>query len=161
MGIVKLRFPPGRRERGNYRWLICRGGEHISVLEGRQENVRQMMRIPIEGDLLEGLSEKFFWVEGGFSVLHKSEPGVAYSLVARVSGLTIVIWADEHPPPHFHVRYQGQDASFSILDCERLPGVRGLERYEGEIRKWWEFHKYDLIQKWNESRPSDCPVGPI
>jgi Domain of unknown function (DUF4160) len=40
--------------------------------------------------------------------------------IATVYGLAIKIWADEHPPPHFHVAYQGEDASFSILDCTRL-----------------------------------------
>ena len=90
----------------------------------------------------------------------------AYLWPARESidvykGLAIKIWADEHPPPHFHVAYQGQDASFSILDCTRLPGVKGLERHEQIIRDWWYRNRNLLIEKWNKSRPSDCPVGPI
>jgi hypothetical protein len=116
--------------------------------------------IAVKGKLLESLSEEFFWENGGFSDF-QMEPGVAYSLVARVSGLSVIIWSDEHPPPHFHVRYQGEDASFSIIDCARLAGTDGLERYERRIRNWWESHRHDLIQKWNELRPADCPVGPI
>lgn len=117
-------------------------------------------QIAIDGDLLDSLASDFFWAEGGFSNL-QLDPGLIYSLVARVSGLSIVIWADEHPPPHFHVRYQGQDASFSIVDCERLPGVSGLERYERCIRDWWHSNKHELIERWNDLRPTDCPVGPI
>ena len=78
-----------------------------------------------------------------------------------VKGLSIIIWADEHPPPHFHVSYQGEDASFSIVDCSRLRGSRGVERYDGEIRAWWGKNQNLLIEKWNASRPTECPVGPI
>ncbi|WP_456638430.1 DUF4160 domain-containing protein [Bradyrhizobium sp. USDA 10063] len=126
----------------------------------QREHMVDRTDIVVRGSLLDSLSEEFFWEEGGFSDF-QAEPGVAYSLVARVSGLSMVIWADEHPPPHFHVRYQGEDASFSILECRRLAGTQGLERYERRIRGWWESHKFDLIQKWNEMRPADCPVGPI
>jgi hypothetical protein len=74
-----------------------------------------------------------------------------YETVERVGGLSIIIWADEHPPPHFHVRYQGEDASFSILDCSRLEGGRGLERYDGRIRAWRAKNQSVLIEKWNAS----------
>jgi hypothetical protein len=120
-----------------------------------------MARIEIEitGELLDFLSAGFFWEEYRD---HPPRPaGVAELIVARVNGLSIRIWADEHPPPHFHVIYQGQDASFSILDCSRLPGVSGLERYERTIRDWWEKNKIRLIKEWNASRPTDCPVGPV
>jgi Domain of unknown function (DUF4160) len=122
------------------------------------------VEIHIEDELLDELSERFFWEE--FEV-HPLPPGRdsesigSALIVARVNGLSIKVWADEHPPPHFHVTYQGEDASFSILDCSRLPGVRGLTRYERVIRDWWEENQRTLIEKWNVSRPNDCPVGPI
>jgi Predicted 3'-5' exonuclease related to the exonuclease domain of PolB/Domain of unknown function (DUF4160) len=129
---------------------------------------RQAMRmakveILVEDRLWEELSEGFYWEE------RRSEPqrnlkwddGIAEFIVARVSGLSIKIWADEHPPPHFHVSYQAQDASFSILNCSRLPGTTGLERYERVIRNWWRENQAVLIDKWNASRPSDCPVGKV
>jgi hypothetical protein len=81
--------------------------------------------------------------------------------VAKVGGLIVKIWADEHPPPHFHVDYDGQSASFSIVSCDRLPGVVGLERYERTIKRWWQKNKPLLVEKWNASRPSDCCVGPV
>ena len=90
-----------------------------------------------------------------------AEPHCRPMLVDRVVGLSIKIWADEHPPPHFHVTYQGEDASFSIVDCTRLPGVVGLERYERKIRDWWKENKLLLVANWNSSRPANCPVGPL
>jgi hypothetical protein len=129
----------------------------------------------IKHRLLDELSEGFFWEEqrnalaDGLSketVIVAAIPSSAGDecnvfTVARVRGLSIKIWADEHPPPHFHVTYQGQDASFSILDCCRLRGQRGLERYDPIIRSWWSKNQRLLIEMWNASRPTACPVGQI
>src|SRR5262245_65486924 len=102
------------------------------------------IEVVVEDELLDKLSESFFWKESRDrgkrnweEVLNDLRPNCRPLIIARVNDLSIKIWADEHPPPHFHVSYQGQDASFSILDCSRLPGVRGLERYESTIRDWW------------------------
>jgi hypothetical protein len=122
-----------------------------------------MARIEIQVDdvLLDDLSRKFFWQDYQPQPLPEKFRDAAFHIVDRVNGLRIMIWADEHPPPHFHVSYQGQDASFSILDCSRLPGVSGLERYEVAIFDWWLKNRDVLIAKWNSLRPTDCSVGPI
>lgn len=75
--------------------------------------------------------------------------------------LRVEVRADEHPPPHFHVKYNGQDASFSILTGERLPKNLGLEKYEKTIAVWWKRNQRKIAIKWNECRPADCQVGPI
>ena len=83
-------------------------------------------------------------------------------MVALVDGrLKVEIRADEHPPPHFHVVYGGEDASFTLDTCERLKGVRGLKREERIIRLWWSKNRVKLALKWNECRPDGCTVGPI
>jgi hypothetical protein len=140
------------------------------------------VEIAIAEQLLDELSEGFFVEESRGALFHEvSEEALesirklleseivspeddgfaAEKIVARVYGLSIKIWADEHPPPHFHVSYQGEDASFSILDCSRLRGVGGLERYDHVIRAWWAKNHSLLIKEWNASRPTECPVGPI
>jgi hypothetical protein len=75
--------------------------------------------------------------------------------------LRVEVRANEHPPPHFHVTYNGQDASFSILTGERLPNVSGLERYEEMITLWWKRNQRRIAIKWNECRPTNCQVGPV
>lgn len=77
--------------------------------------------------------------------------------VDRINGLRIQIFSDEHPPPHFRVCYAGETANFTIKDCAKLNG--GLNKWERNIRVWHKTHKGDLIQVWNRTRPSDCPVG--
>lgn len=81
-------------------------------------------------------------------------------LVARVEGLRIEIYADEHPPPHFHVKAPGIEATFDILSCELLRGtVPGRER---RLIEWWHRRGRSLLVRlWNQTRPTDCPVGPI
>jgi hypothetical protein len=119
------------------------------------------IEIEIDGELVNELSEFFFWEKFRSRPVTPEDEHVPALIVARVDGLSVKMWADEHPPPHFHVSYQEQDASFSILDCARLPGVNGLERYDRIIREWWRKNQKLLIQKWNASRPTNCPVGPI
>jgi Domain of unknown function (DUF4160) len=136
--------------------LTLLGGKHT-----QESKTMARIEIEIKDDLLDQLSEDFFREENRDRPHLPSDRRVQYHIVARVDGLSVKIWADEHPPPHFHVSYQGQDASFSILDCSRLPPARGLERYERRIRNWWERNVDLLIEKWNALRPSDCPVGII
>jgi hypothetical protein len=82
--------------------------------------------------------------------------------VGLVQGkLRAEVRANEHPPPHFHVTFDGEDASFSISDGLRLPGVHGLERYDAVIHVWWRRNQRKIALKWNNSRPAGCPVGPV
>ncbi len=117
-----------------------------------------LVSIPVDEALVEELAKSF---RQGPIIDDEGRRFLIEVLVEKVDGLTVYINADEHAPPHFHVRYQGENASFSIIDGSRLPKVQGLERFERIIKKWWAVHKDLLIEKWNVSRPSNCPVGPI
>lgn len=81
--------------------------------------------------------------------------------VGRLGKMSVQIQSDEHPPPHFHVRYAGQNASFSLTNGERLPGIKGLEEFDRNIKVWWTTHRCELIEAWNRLRPADCPVGAV
>lgn len=79
--------------------------------------------------------------------------------VGRVNGVKIQIFSNEHPPPHFRVKYQSSTANYAIANCSRLNGSGDVLKYEKNIRVWWEENKQKLIETWNRLRPSDCPVG--
>ena len=102
--------------------------------------------IAVPAELIKELEESFFQGpmlnEGGLRNLNEEQ-------VARINKMSIKIWPDEHPPPHFHVKFAGEDASFGIADCKRLPNVKGLENL------------CRLVDVWNSTRPSDCQVGAI
>jgi hypothetical protein len=51
--------------------------------------------------------------------------------ISRFFGIVITMYYDEHPPPHFHVRYGGQKAlvaisTLSLLRGELSPRVFGM-----------------------------------
>jgi hypothetical protein len=95
---------------------------------------------------------------GGFSVGKDGSIYFIRQLVARVNGLRIEVFAKEHAPPHFHVRGGDVDATFSLESCEYLQGDVGC-REKALIEWWYQRSRKQLIQAWNSSRPSDCPVG--
>jgi hypothetical protein len=80
-------------------------------------------------------------------------------LVARNGGYRFHIYANEHPPPHFHVKYGEEENSFSLLDASPLHPNNGLKKYFKNIKKWHSKNKEKLITAWNSSRPTNCPVG--
>lgn len=120
----------------------------------------------VDPDELEGMDEFAEWLE---ALLHNpcsvwEEDGDEFlieirRLVARVNGLKIQIYANEHPPPHFHVKSPNVDASFSIESCEKLEGKIESQDYR-KIRFWHKKAKPLLIKAWDETRPTECTVGP-
>lgn len=89
-----------------------------------------------------------------------SESGIVIKyMVDRFMGLKVEIFSNEHPPPHFRVKYQSSTANFSIEDCSLLNGSGEVLKYEKNVLKWWKQNKQQLITIWNERRPSGCPVG--
>lgn len=80
-------------------------------------------------------------------------------VLKRFKGLKVEIYANEHPPPHFHVKTSEGSASFSIDDCLPLEGDRIILRRHREISRWHQSNRDALIETWNTTRPSDCPVG--
>lgn len=99
-------------------------------------------------------------LSGGYSIWDDGSLYFIKQLVAKVNNLRIEVFPDEHPPPHFHVVYPGVNASFALADGSLIKGQIG--RREHGLVKWWYDRKRSLVIKaWNDSRPSDCQVGPF
>ena len=81
--------------------------------------------------------------------------------VGELGNLKMHIYANDHPPPHFHVKYNGEENSFNINNAEPLYPNGQLKKWFKNIKKWHRKHKEELIHNWNSMRPTDCPVGPI
>ena len=82
-------------------------------------------------------------------------------LVGHLKGLKIEIFSDEHPPPHFRVKFSGESNSFRIADGSPIYPDGDLKKYFRNIKKWHAKNKQFLVQTWNDTRPSGCPVGKI
>ena len=74
--------------------------------------------------------------------------------------LRIVIHTREHGPPHFHVIAADIDATYSIADGSQLYGAIS-SKDDRLVQYWYASARPLLVKVWNETRPSDCPVGPI
>lgn len=99
-------------------------------------------------------------LSGGYSVWVDGSLYNIKQLVARVRGLQIHIYAREHPPPHFHVKGGHVDAVFSLDNCTLIRGhLDGRER--ALVLWWYQRSRPRLVAVWNETRPTDCSVGPI
>ena len=72
----------------------------------------------------------------------------------------VEIYANEHPPPHFHVKYKNEENSFRISDARPLH-AGGLNRHFRNIKKWHALYRTRLVEVWNSTRPAECPVGKI
>ena len=67
--------------------------------------------------------------------------------IARFYGMVVIIRLREHNPPHFHVRYAGDEASYAIRPIRLLKG--GLPpRAERMVLEWAAFHQEELLDNW-------------
>jgi len=109
-------------------------------------------------DLAESLERDFM----AGSIIRETKQGairVSLEHAVGTSGkLKFEVFSNEHAPPHFRVSYDGESANFAIKDCAKLNG--GLNQYEKTIQLWHRDNKQEIINKWNSTRPTNCPVGP-
>jgi len=97
---------------------------------------------------------------GGYAVWTDGTLYHARQRVDSVNGLRIEIYPREHAPPHFHVVSGDLRASFAIDDCRLLEG--DIASRDRALVRWWHQHsRRKLIEVWNATRPTDCPVGQI
>jgi hypothetical protein len=82
--------------------------------------------------------------------------------VSRISefyGIVIEMFFSDHPPPHFHARYAGDEALIVIATGDvfawSLP-PRALRL----VRDWLEEHRDELVANWDRARAQE-PTEPI
>jgi hypothetical protein len=79
--------------------------------------------------------------------------------ISRFFGIVIAIYWNEHGAPHFHAKYGGQRASFSISDLRLLEG--GLPpRVTALVLEWAFQHREELMRDW-ELAAAKKPLQPI
>ncbi len=82
--------------------------------------------------------------------------------ISRFFGIIISIYYNDHPPPHFHVRYGQQKA---IIEIESLMILEGKlsSRVLGLVIEWATSHQAELLKNWNLARQQDHlePIQPL
>lgn len=71
--------------------------------------------------------------------------------VSRFFGIIISLNYNEHPPPHFHVRYNDQKALVDIQFLRLIEG-RLSPRALGMVIEWATIHQAELQENWQRAR---------
>ena len=71
--------------------------------------------------------------------------------ISRFFGVLITINYNDHPPPHFHVRYGRKKALVSIEDATILKG-QIPPRVLGFVVEWATLHREELEENWDRAR---------
>ena len=68
--------------------------------------------------------------------------------LSRFLGISILMYFNDHNPPHFHVKYNEYRALISIEELKLIEGNLPA-RILGLVIEWSELHKNELIQNWD------------
>ncbi|MDR1834824.1 MAG: DUF4160 domain-containing protein [Fusobacteriaceae bacterium] len=73
--------------------------------------------------------------------------------ISRFLGIIILMYFNEHTPPHFHARYNEFKAS---IDIESLAVLEGNlpSRVLGFVLEWAHMHQKELLQNWKSLKES-------
>ena len=71
--------------------------------------------------------------------------------ICRFLGIIIVMYYNDHEPPHFHARYGGREAVIGICDGGVIDGWLP-PRALGLVQEWRSMHVDDLLRDWHLAR---------
>ena len=82
--------------------------------------------------------------------------------ICRFLGIIIAMYYNEHAPPHFHAKYAGQRAAFSIHDLRIIEG-KLPQRVISLVLEWAFLHRKELMENWGreERREKLQKIDPL
>ena len=77
-------------------------------------------------------------------------------------GIYIMMYFDEHFPPHFHAKYQGFKGSIHIQTGELIDGKLPKQALR-LIEEWRRIHESELMKAWDDARHFKHPgkIAPL
>ena len=75
--------------------------------------------------------------------------------ISRFFGIVITMYYDDHPPPHFHARYGGDQILVEIENGRVLAG-RFSPRLTGLVQEWLVLHRDELRANWRRARNEEA-----
>ncbi|MBQ6733708.1 MAG: DUF4160 domain-containing protein [Lachnospiraceae bacterium] len=70
--------------------------------------------------------------------------------ITRFYGITIHMFFKDHQPPHFHAEYAGEEEVIEIQTGRVLEGKLPRRAHKMAM-EWWEEHRDELLEMWNEN----------
>ena len=74
--------------------------------------------------------------------------------IVRLSNYKVCVYADDHLPPHFHIRGRGWDVSVSLKTLTLMAG-KGVSHDIDEAIRWAESNVELLYQVWKKLNERD------
>jgi hypothetical protein len=68
-------------------------------------------------------------------------------IIARVDGVKIMLYWDEHPPPHFHVEYAEYRAQVAIGTLRIIQGYIPAQQFR-KVVAWARPRQNELLEAW-------------
>ena len=72
-------------------------------------------------------------------------------VISRFYGISIMMFFKDHHPPHFHAKYEGNIAVFTIKGCRLLVGDLHMHA-KRLIREWAGLHEQELMSNWQRAQ---------
>jgi len=81
--------------------------------------------------------------------------------VSRFYGIIIYFYWQEHAPPHFHAKYNGQEISVEIESGNVVGSLP--KRAMNMVESWRKLHVAELMSDWKkaEDRKALDPIAPL
>jgi len=82
-------------------------------------------------------------------------------VVSKFLGIVIMMYFNEHNPPHFHAKY-GEYKIIVYLENGIIEG-KFPKRALKIVLEWYELHKDELLEDWElcASRQQPKPISPL
>jgi Domain of unknown function (DUF4160) len=82
--------------------------------------------------------------------------------LSRFFGIIITLYYNDHPPPHFHVRYGKQKAIVGINPLILLKGELSTRTWN-LVKEWAIEHQVELLENWELARLAKTlePIEPL
>lgn len=78
--------------------------------------------------------------------------------ISAFYGIVIVMYFDDHPPPHFHARYGEHEAQVAIATGEVIHG--SLSRSASKlIKEWAALRREELLEDWERAERAEPLVS--
>jgi hypothetical protein len=81
--------------------------------------------------------------------------------ISRFFGIIIMMFADDHNPPHFHVRYGGFRALITIN--KGIVEGQMPRKVLNRVYEWLDIHHDELVENWNrlQNGLDPFPIEPL
>lgn len=83
-------------------------------------------------------------------------------IISEFEGIEICLYFDDHLPPHFHAKYNGDEALVDIENGCVLKGALPSNKLK-LVLAWGELHKSELQENWNKTKNLQLPekINPL